>query len=235
MPDDSERLVIGGRTGGGKTMEAIHHLSQRSIGEIPWCVIDFKGDDLVARIPVSGAASIHDGPPGDPGVYVVRAEIEDHGKGGPVDAFLTACYEQGNTGVLIDEGYMVGQHCRGLRLLLTQGRSKGCPLIILTQRPVNLDVYAWSESEYLQIFYMQHPDDQERVKSYVPRDRIDFDKLRAAGLYHSLWYDVREDHLELLGPCPPFEQLYDRILKRLPVYVQPQQDAAGLRPKRVRV
>jgi hypothetical protein len=232
LPDDSQRLLICGRTGGGKTMEALHHLSQRSFDEKPWIVIDCKGDDLVSSIPVSAPASIYDDPPGDPGLYVVKAEIEDHDKGGPLTDYLRKIYQQGNTGVLIDEGGMVGQRNRGLRTILTLGRSRKVPLIILTQRPVNVDKYAFSESEYLQIFYIQIKDDQDIVHGYISEEQLDFNTLRNKGLYYSAWFDVRANELTYMQPCPPFNEIYDRILRRLPVYVDPQPLAI---PRRIKV
>lgn len=233
LPTDSQRLLIAGRTGSGKTMEALHHLSQRSIGEKPWICLDFKGDDLVSQIPISGMSTIHDPVPSEPGVYVVRAEIEDHDKGGPVDEYLISIFRQGGTGLLVDEGVMLGQRNRGLRTLLTQGRSRECPLIILTQRPVNIDVYALSEAEFIQVFYIPLPDDQDKLHKHIAAERLDFDQLRNYGKYYSAWYDVLEDNLEILQPCPPFEQIYDRILTRLPkVETEPLQH---LPPRRVRL
>ncbi len=232
LPTDSQRVLIAGRTGSGKTMEGLHHLSQRSIGEKPWICLDFKGDDLVSMLPVSAAVTIHDPVPTEPGLYVVRAEIEDHGKGGPVEDYLYSIYRNGNTGLFIDEGIMLGQHNRGLRTLLTQGRSKGCPLIILTQRPVNIDVYALSESEFIQVFYLQIPDDQDRILKYVPPEQLDFRKLRDRGLYYSAWYDVLANRLDILQPCPSFQQIYDRILTRLPKVAV---DPAAVPPRRVRI
>jgi hypothetical protein len=232
LPTDTERIVITGRTGSGKTQEMLWHLSQRSIGEKPWIIIDFKGDDLVSAIPVTGSPGLDDGPPSEPGLYVVRAEIEDHGRAGPLDDYLTAIYRQGATGVVIDEGIMVGQHSRGLRMLLTQGRSRECPLVILSQRPVNLDTYALSESEYLQTFMLQRPDDMDTMSSYLPNGKLDFEELRRAGPYHSIWYDVRHDRIEAAPPCPGMDEIVDRLLVALPVYADPPP---VLTPRRQRV
>jgi hypothetical protein len=210
----------------------LHHLSQRSFDQRPWVVIDCKGDDLVSALPVSAPASLHDDPPTDPGLYVVKAEIEDHDRGGPLTDYLRKIYEQGNIGVMIDEGGMVGQRNRGLRMILTLGRSRSVPLIILTQRPVNVDKYAFSESEYLQIFYIQIKDDQQTVHGYISEEQLNFETLRKRGLYHSAWFDVRANELTYMEPCPSFTEIYDRILTRLPVYV----DAEPLPiPRRVRV
>lgn len=216
LPTDSQRIVIAGHTGSGKTMEALHHLSQRSIDERVWIVLDQKGDDLTSRLPVSGPLALGDDLPELPGLYVVRAPIEDHDRGGPVADLFLRIYQRGRTGVLIDEGGMVGARNKGLRTLLTLGRSRECPVILLTQRPVNIDTYALSESEFLQFFQLRFPEDRERIAKFVPPERIDFDRLREFGEHHSYYYDVLADQVTVLQPCPPFQAIYDRILTRLP-------------------
>jgi len=233
LPTDSERILIAGHTGSGKTHEALHHLSQRSIDEKPWIILDFKGDDLVSSVPVTAPADKHAPPPVDPGLYVVRVSWEDAEPGGLVDRYLLAICDQRRTGVFIDEGQMLGHRNRGIRTLLTQGRSYECPLIFVTQRPCYVDTFAFSEADYLQLFLLTHPDDKERVAGYVPRDRLDFDRLRAAGEHRSFLYDVRHDRIEILEPAPPFGDIYDRILTRLPTYEE--EGAGDTLPRRVRV
>lgn len=227
LPTDSEGILIAGRRGSGKTMEGLYHLSNRSIDVRPWVIVDFKGDDLASKVPVSAEWTLRDGPPPDAGLYVVRADIEDHGRGGPLDDFLLALYRRGQTGVMIDEGIMLGQHSKGLRTLLTQGRSRECPMIILTQRPKFLDRYAFSESEFIQCFHFQLPDDQAAMREFIPD--LDFDYLRDLGQHHSMIYDIRENEIEYLKPCPDFIDIYDRILTRLPRVVD------QLPPRRLRV
>jgi hypothetical protein len=223
MPDDSQRTLIIGRTGGGKSMEAAHHLSQRSIDTMPWVIIDTKGDDVMARLPITAPRRLEDGPPpvDEPGLYVVHAEVEDQGRGGPLTDFLTAVYHQGNTGIVLDEAAILGQQNRALRLLLTMGRSKKCPLIMCSQRPVYIDKYAMTESEFIQVFYIQYKQDQKTVHECVPENLLDFEHLQNLPLYHSAYYDVRRNSVSYLPPCPDFQSIYDTILSRLPVYVDP--------------
>jgi hypothetical protein len=233
LPTDNERVLIAGHTGSGKTHEALHHLSQRSFDAMPWIILDFKGDDLVAAMPITAPASLGDGPPDEPGLYTVKCDYTDGEPGGRVQSYLESCLERGHVGVFVDEGLRLGQHNPGLRAMLTQGRSKFCPLIFLTQRPAFVDTFALSESEYLQNFMLPHPDDRERMQRYVPR--LDFDALRGHGEHFSYWYDVRADRLDILAPAPAMPEILHRLFTRLPIYVDPIEAPVTENPRRARV
>jgi hypothetical protein len=233
LPTDNERILIAGHTGSGKTHEALHHLSQRSIDTRPWVIVDFKGDDLVSKVPITAPRTLDDPPPDDPGLYVVPANWADGMPGGRVESYLAAIIDHGGIGVFVDEGVRLGHHNKGLRNLLTTGRSKECPCIFLCQRPLFIDTFALSESEYLQFFLLPHPHDQDRAREYAPG--LDFDRLRAAGEHHSMAYDVRRNALELVGPAPSFDAIYDRILTRLPRYQDAPSSPIARNPRRVRI
>lgn len=225
IPDDTKRIVIAGKTGSGKTVEACWQLSQRSFDERPWVAIDFKGRDLLARLPVNRIVTVGESPPNEPGLYYLKASWEDAEPRGAMERYLFRCLQQGRIGLLIDEGQRFGQNNRGLKAVLCEGRSAEVPVIFLTQRPMRVDTFAFSEAEYLQIFNLNHPDDHERIAEWVPSDRLDMHELRAAGRFHSYFYDTETDELELLGPCPPFEEIYTRILVRLPRFEDDPRDA----------
>jgi hypothetical protein len=216
LPADDERILILGRTGSGKTHEGLWQLSQRSFDEKPWIVFDGKGDDLASRIPVNGMLTMADPVPADPGLWAVRVTPDDVADQG--SDYLMAVCERRNTGVFIDEGLPWGQRNRGLRTLLSQGRSFGCPLILLSQRPANIEPYAYSESDFIQSFHFALPEDQERVHQWVPRNRLDFEQLRGEFAHYSYIYNVKKDELEWMEPAPPWEEIYGRILLRLPRY-----------------
>ena len=218
QPRDDEGVLICGRRGSGKTQEALDQFSQRSFDEIPWILLDFKGGDLVSRMPCSDRPSIRDPVPTEPGVYIVSAEVEDHQRGGPVNSYLLQIFKQGNVGVVIDELGQVGQNSQGLRLILTQGRSKRIPFIFCCQRPVNIDMWALSESEFIQVFNLQFQNDRDRIHEYIPEDKLNFDELRDLGKYHSVVWHYDADEITFYGPCRRFEDIYDHTLRRLPKY-----------------
>jgi hypothetical protein len=221
--------LIAGRRGSGKTQEALDQFSQRSFDEIPWILLDFKGGDLVSKMPCTARPSIHDPVPSEPGVYVVSAEIEDHNRGGAVNNYLLQIFRRGNCGIVIDELGMVGQSSQGLRLILTQGRSKRVPFIFCCQRPFNIDIWALSESEFIQVFNLQFQSDRDRIHEYIPEEKLNFDDLRALGKHHSVLWHYDSDDVEFLKPCRTFPEIYDHVLTRLPKYEEIPQPDPGAR------
>jgi DNA helicase HerA-like ATPase len=202
-------LAVIGRTGSGKTHAAIWHLSQRSFDEIPWIVFDYKGDDFIASIPGMVEIDYHKPPPTKPGLYVVRPIPDDVEA---VEAFLWGIWENGNTGVYIDEGYMVGRYNKPFRAILTQGRSKNIPVIVLSQRPAWLDPFVWSEADFYQIFQLNQKSDRKRVREFVP-DSLNLDAdVRA---YHSHYYDVGKNTYSLLLPMPERDKILEIYKSRM--------------------
>lgn len=231
LPGNDEAAVICGRRGSGKTHEALWHLSQRNYDEMPWVAFDLKGDDLVSAMPCNDIVSVTSDPPNVPGLYVCKIGFDDYANGNLSDYF-TKILEQGSTGIFIDEARPIGHRNLGYNRLLSQGRSKHCPMVIVMQRPAFIDTTTFAEVEYFQIFPLQHPDDVERIGKFVPPDRLDFETLRQAGPHHSWWYDIRVDDLEMVEPAPPLPVVFDRVLTRLPHFVEPEPERL---PRRARL
>jgi hypothetical protein len=218
FPDDTKRHAIVGTTGSGKSYAAAWHLSRRSWDTKPWIVYDPKRDDLIAEIPGTREIGMHEPIPEVPGIYLV------HNLPGELDAVIDhmwKIYARENTGVYVDEGYMVsGGSANGnpaLRAILTQGRSKHIPLVMISQRPVWMDRFVWAESEFIQIFRLNDRRDRESVKAFVP---IDLEKERLPE-YHSYYYDVGENEIIVLKPVPDkkvilstFHERYERMMEK---------------------
>jgi hypothetical protein len=208
LPSDSERLGIVGKTGSGKTQAAAWHLSIRRFDLMPWIVYDFKMDELLNSIP--GVEHIDvSSVPTKPGVYLVHPHPDDIAG---VSRQMSQIWAQENTGVYCDEGYMVcgpGRPNPWFRSLLTQGRSKRIPMIILSQRPVWLDRFVFSESEFYQVFGLNDKRDIETIQEYVPA------KLTVKlPKYHSYYYDVAEDKVVVLTPVPDATAIKDSFAAR---------------------
>jgi DNA helicase HerA-like ATPase len=185
LPTDQQRTAIIGSTGSGKTQFACWLLSTRDFTGRPWIIFDYKGDELIDKL---GAKEIKitDKPPTKPGLYVVRPLADTETEA--VEKFLWAVHRNGDTGIYIDEGYMIGKSS-AFRALLTQGRSKHIPMIVLSQRPAWISRFVFSEANFFAIFRLTDEDDVKEVKRFIgPRGRA----LVNHGLpaYHCVWFDV---------------------------------------------
>jgi DNA helicase HerA-like ATPase len=157
LPNDTQRIAIVGRTGSGKTYAAAWHLSKRNFDTMPWIIFDFKYDPLLQNL---GAIELPLGTlPDKPGLYIVHPFPDD--KEG-IDNYLWQIWKHENIGVFIDEGYMVGDSS-AFRAILTQGRSKRIPMIILSQRPVWLSRFVFSEADFFQVFQLNILNDRMQI------------------------------------------------------------------------
>lgn len=206
LPDSTNRLAIVGATGSGKTQAALWHLSMRDIDQRPWVVYNFKTDKSIDAIPHARNIEL-DEVPIKPGVYVVHphpAQMEE------VEKQMWEIWEREGIGVYVDEGYMVGDRNPAFRALLTQGRSKEIPVIVLSQRPVWMDRFVFSEAEFFQIFRLQHRKDMKSVEEFVPANLS-----RRLPEFHSYYYDVALDKLTPLRPVPAIEEIHRTFERRL--------------------
>ena len=206
LPTESNRIAIVGATGSGKTQAELWHLSLRDIDKRPWIIYNFKTDKSIEAIPHKRDISL-DELPLKPGVYVVHPTP---GQQDEVEAQLWAVLDKEGIGIAIDEGYMMGDRNQAFRAILTQGRSKEIPVIVLSQRPVWMDRFVFSESEFFQIFRLNHRKDRKAVEEFVPAD-LSY-RLPA---FHSYYYDVGADKVTILKPVPEIEQIYRTFESRL--------------------
>jgi hypothetical protein len=89
--------------------------------------------------------------------------------------------------------------------LFTTGRSRKIPIISLTQRPVDVTKYNFSEASHHVIFRLTDKCDQDTVRARVPHteyDRLFRGENGRLPRYHSLWYDVDNDRTFEMGPAP---------------------------------
>jgi hypothetical protein len=215
LPNDTQRLAVIGRTGSGKTQAGVWHLSLRKFETMPWFVLDFKRDHLINSIPGAEVITLKDKLP-KRGVYLVQPLPDQQEE---VDEFLWRVWEKERAGVYLDEGYMIGQRSKPFNALLTQGRSKHIPMIVLSQRPAWLTRFVWSESDFYQVFHLNDADDLKMVSRFVPiRDddapgrRVVF---RQTPQYHSHYFDVVTNTLTHLSPVPDSDTILQRFEDRL--------------------
>lgn len=198
LPGADKRLAIVGSTGSGKTRAGIWHLGNQDWGDEkkgrPWIIFDFKGDDLIARLPAT-EIPVNSKPPKKPGLYVVRPipERDD----GYVTELLWKIWAQEETGIFLDEGYMVGNRNAALNACLTQGRSKRIQMIVLSQRPAWMSRFVFSEADFFQIFRLNDRRDYDTVQAMIS---VDIRKRLAP--FYSHWYDVGLDQGAIFSPVP---------------------------------
>ena len=195
LPDDTQRISIIGQTGTGKTHAALWHLSNRNFHVMPWVIYDYKIDPFINSIEGRTHISV-DSVPTKPGLYIVQPEPETDDR--MVELQMREIWRRGNTGIYIDEGYMISRKNAAYRAMLTQGRSKRIPMITLMQRPVWVDRFVLSESEFLQVFRLNNQDDIGTVEKYVPNQ----DLTVRLPPRHSFYYNSPDDVLLVMKPLP---------------------------------
>jgi len=206
LPTPDKRTSVVGSTGSGKTQFAVWLLSTRDFHLRPWFIFDFKGDKLIEQL---GATEINVASkiPTEPGLYIVRPLPGDELL---VSKFLLNCWAQENVGIYIDEGYMLPKLDRWFRACLTQGRSKLIEMIILSQRPVWMDKYVFTEASYFAVFRLNNIEDRKHVSSF-----LDGERPTLLPKYHCLWYDVDNQQSTIFSPVPSAENLIATFQKRL--------------------
>lgn len=210
LPGDSHHHLVVGTNGSGKTQAGIWSLSRRSITRRPWIVYDFKGDELINEIPYAQHIELKDVPE-KPGVYITHPHPDDII---PVRMQMRRIWERGNIGVFCDEGYMI---CNPqspnpeFRSILTQGRSKHIPVIILSQRPVWLDRFCFSEASFFQAFRLNDKRDRQVMGSFM----ADADLNERLPDFHSWFYDVPDNKLVICKPVPDKPDILSVFEQRL--------------------
>lgn len=213
MPNDRQRILVLGKTGTGKTCAAVWHLSQKDFKRKAWIVLNHKGDDLIDSIEGANHVDLNFRPK-KPGLYIYHPipDVDD----AEVTQLLWDIHAMGNIGVYVDEGYMIPNRDPAFQALLTQGRSKKIPMIILSQRPVWLTRFAISESDFFQIFQLGDQRDRQTVQGFVP---VDLEKLMQAPVntvpalkkFHSIYYDVGANNCVIMTPVPTADAVLARF------------------------
>lgn len=174
----------------------------------PWFIFDSKGDALIREINPE-EIDIRKKPPLIPGLYVLRPRPmldDDHWT-----EFLWNIWRQENAGVYSDEGYMIpGIRNPAFRALLTQGRSKRIEMITLSQRPVWMDKFTFTEADFWQIFRLNGLDDRKSISAIIG-NQVDRDLPE----FNSYWYDVGRNSTVRFAPVPGRDELLDIFHERL--------------------
>jgi hypothetical protein len=207
LPTHDKRTCVIGSTGSGKTQFAVWLLSTRDFHLRPWIIFDFKGDQLIEELGAE-EISIYSDVPSRPGLYVVRPIPERDDQG--VINFLWKVWAREYVGIYVDEGYMLGNRNPALNACLTQGRSKRVEMIVLSQRPVWMSKFVFSEANFFAVLNLTLADDRKYVQSYVGSSPVSL-----LPRYHSLWYSADEQVGVILKPVPDRATLLETFERRL--------------------
>lgn len=207
-PGPTNRLAIVGRTESGKTYAAVWHLSESDFDERPWVILDYKNDELIEGI--NAQLIDYSTIPDEPGIYILKVLPDEEAQ---LSQWFKRVWQHEGIGLYVDEGYLIDPRDKWFNAILTQGRSKEIPVIILSQRPVWLSRFVFSEASFFQLFDLSHEDDIEVVRKYVRDDEGQLHQR--LDQFNSYYYDVGRRRLDILGPVPDRDKLLITINQRL--------------------
>lgn len=211
LPNSTHRVAVVGRTGSGKTFAAVWHLSRADFDVRPWVIIDYKNDVLINQIQKAIYIDYEELPT-EPGIYILKVLP---GEEEELSDWFRRVWAHEGIGIYVDEGYMINRHDKWFNACLTQGRSKQIPMIILSQRPVWLSRFVFSEADFFQVFDLTHSHDMAKIREYIKDDeRKQLEKPLKD--YNSFYYDVGKKRLETFGPVPDEKTLLASIDARIP-------------------
>lgn len=217
LPTDDEHAVVVGRNGTGKSQLGAWLLSTRDLKAKPYFITDYKGEDLFNAIPRARHIELGDHPD-DPGLYIVHGLPDDDSQD-DMETWLWGMWERGNRGLFVDEGYMLPDN-GAFQAILTQGRSKRIPVITLSQRPVKVSRFVYSEASHMAAFDLNDKRDRKTLSELVPEDFLTWlpPDFKAAGKlpkYHARWYSVKDDARYVLRPVPDARDIIAEIAAQL--------------------
>lgn len=230
--------MVLGRTGSGKTYFGANLLSMQNFDQMPWTIIDYKGDALIQSIRTQNKLKeIHpkDKPPTRPGLYIMqpRPKLDDKA----LEEWLMKVWENEDHGLYIDEGYALPQK-DAFDIILTQGRAKHIPVIVLYQRPVYMSRFATAQADYFAVFAQHDRRDlkttNEFVGEYTPIRHRGEPRPQTITVYeplpkfHCYWRDVAEGTISVLSPVPGKNTILAQFRNRLD-----PRSSRGLRSERL--
>ena len=220
MPDLSHRVTVNGRTGSGKSQFGSWLLSEAPFDQIPYIVIDYKGErnDLLNSIERAHDHDFRKALPKTPGIYRIHPSPYDDDA---VERFLFKVYQTGNIGLMFDEAIMIPNQRKNRSAfvaILTQGRALRIPSIVLTQRPSFVSRYAFTEANFYALFELNDMKDVDTVSGFAPVDDPEhpawnFHKKLAQ--YSCRWYDLEKHYSCVIKPVPEKQKILARFDERL--------------------
>lgn len=216
FPRADQRVVVIGASGTGKTVFAAWLLSHARFDKRPWIILDYKNEILWENSGLDRVLQpLRVGKlPGkrDKGLFIANVKP---GQEDEVEDWLWAIWSRGNIGLFADEASLIPKQ-NAYKAILRQGRSKLIPVISCTQRPIDIDREVFTEASFVSLFRLQDTRDYKVVEYFTGmRD------LRDAQLpkHWSRWYVGDTGGVRIMKPCPPPDQIVDRLRENVPYKV----------------
>jgi hypothetical protein len=214
VPNNTERTMIFGDTGSGKTQFGAWLLSRQDLKHHVWVITDYKGDDLLNSLERTRDIDYGEVPK-KPGLYILHARPDEDEQ---MEAWLWKVWDQEYTGLFIDEGAMI-PNARGKGAMATlqiQGRSKRTPIITLSQRSVDISRYTVSQSSHIVLLFQNDDRELDVVRSMTPDDfptwlPREFSATGRLPDYYARWYTVRTRQRYVLRPVPSADKIRSAI------------------------
>ena len=213
FPEEGYHTAILGTTGSGKSTLGAWMISRKPFHRRPEFIIDYKGEEIFARLQRIRELAVHETLPSTPGLYIIRPRPDQQDE---VEDWFRRLWEHGNSGLYIDEGYLVPDKA-WLRNLLAQGRSLGITVTITSQRPVYVPRSVFTEAAYLNVFRINDEKDKQRIREFTPPGMLE----KRLPDYHSFWYSPKHHKADdptpycILKPVPTADEIIERIDARL--------------------
>lgn len=222
LPNDDEHVAVVGRNGTGKSQAGAWLLSERDLANQTNVIIDYKGEELfnsLTRIREITTREL----PKENGLYILRA-VPFEAEQEKMRSWLWKVWNRGNTGLFIDEGYMIpGEKDGPFQAILTQGRSLRIPVITLSQRPVGVNRFVFSEASHTMVFDLNDERDKDTIRMFTPKGFLDWTPGGEMGVvdpytgekllpkFHGRWYNKKDNSRFVMKPVPAADEIIASI------------------------
>jgi len=210
LPGGSDRTVVIGGTGTGKTILAAFILSKQRWEERPWVIIEFKDEPIWNKVgePPIIPLTLNKLPTKKRGLFKLSVFP---GQEEELEEWLWKVWRHENIGLFCDEVSLLDSK-NAFKAILRQGRSKRIPVIGCTQRPVDCDREIFTESQYIVVFPGLDERDLKTVKGFTRKAPIE----RPLKEHWSYWYDKKRNATIVLQPVPPPDSIAASIKAAVP-------------------
>ena len=204
ITDGSQHTVIIGRNGSGKTVRGVWLLAMTQ--NMDWYCLNHKQDELLCAVPSLKHMKVGQIPSkNEHGIFEWQPVYQDESDEEFTEELFKDAFKRGNTGIYIDESYMISPKSKGLIRILTQGRSRKCPVIALTQRPVSVPRVFFTETVYTYVYDVQDNRDVKVIAEFTPQSIINHigqDCVDPLEKFECVFIDQNIRQLDIISPTP---------------------------------